>query len=77
MVESDIKARPDDLSTHERLSTVATRQMKHKDSKQALLTSGNHLVKLCMMTAAMRVLPSPVGRQTRVFCRSAVLMMSV
>ncbi len=40
-------------------------------------TSGNHLVKLCMMTAAMRVLPSPVGKQTKVFCSSAVLMMSI
>lgn len=30
-----------------------------------------------MMTAAMRVLPSPVGKQTKVFCSSAVLMMSI
>lgn len=38
-------------------------------------TSGNHRVKLCIMTAAMRVLPRPVGRQTSVFCSNAVLMM--
>ncbi len=29
------------------------------------------------MTAAMRVLPSPVGKQTKVFCSSAVLMISI
>ena len=29
-----------------------------------------------MMTAAISVLPRPVGRQTSVFCSRAVLMMS-
>lgn len=33
-------------------------------------------MKLYMTTAAMRVLPRPVGRQTSVFCSNAVWMMS-
>ena len=39
-------------------------------------TWGNQRVKLCMTTAAIRVLPSPVGRQTRVLHSRAVRMMS-
>ena len=35
-------------------------------------TSGNQRVKLCMTTAAISVLPSPVGRHTSVLCSSAV-----
>ena len=34
-------------------------------------TSGNHLKKLYITTAAMKVLPSPVGRQTSVLCSRA------
>ena len=43
---------------------------------KAKQTSGNHLKKLYMTTAAMKVLPSPVGRQTRVFCSSACSTMA-
>ena len=35
-------------------------------------TSGNQRAKLCMTTAAMSVLPSPVGRHTSVLASSAV-----
>jgi len=37
--------------------------------------SGNQREKLCMTTAAMSVLPRPVGRQTSVLLSSAVRMM--
>ena len=43
---------------------------------KAKQTSGNHLKKLYITTAAMKVLPSPVGRQTRVFCSSACSTMA-
>lgn len=58
-------------------NVMCTRFDKSLGFSNSDITSGNHLVKLCMMTAAMRVLPSPVGRQTKVFCSSAVLIMSI
>ena len=41
---------------------------------QDRIPSGNHLKKLYMTTAAIRVLPSPVGSDTKVLANSAVLV---
>lgn len=57
---------------HAVLPSSAQGPAEHILPKFCARTSGNQRAKLCIRTAAISVLPRPVGRQTRVLVSSAV-----